>query len=469
MPEDERKDIAEGEEKGEAGGNETGAPESEEDQDQNQEKLLLESPLIYSLASDGNVTSEGEGAGQLYEEKMTVLPKFGQILPFPLRSILEYQARDYKIRIIFSSNDQLTLSNLGLRYEDFVRKMAQLRNQLILKDVLMEEKLRQPTARGSVIFTGSSGTARLAAECELRLYETALVIVPDIGDLIRIPYSDITGISAQDYRLEITTEFGDKLVASQMGRLFDPFARALAEANSALQLKVNSVLMKLLPLADPAELRKVAHLMKEGRAARKSDIDSVSPAVWSQLEKRLVSVGIAEEYPFLKGLSQADRICIGIKQGLRGDLTSEYLWFLVPIYSSSPDTPGNAIAMEASSNEGSGRATYFFRITGRKEYKEMGLDKLSAECDKLTGSINRAMIEINFRREPIYLEDGKLNEPPYQKYLFAAKRLPSLQALRSLFIGRVIHSTPEQWQADVLALLKFNVVAEDDGVKWSKS
>jgi hypothetical protein len=79
------------------------------------------------------------------------------------------------------------------------------------------------------------------------------------------------------------------------------------------------------------------------------------------------------------------------------------------------------------------------------------------------------MIEINFRREPIYLEDGKLNEPPYQKYLFAAKRLPSLQTLRSLFIGRVIHSTPEQWQADVLALLKFNVVAEDDGVKWSKS
>jgi hypothetical protein len=78
------------------------------------------------------------------------------------------------------------------------------------------------------------------------------------------------------------------------------------------------------------------------------------------------------------------------------------------------------------------------------------------------------MLAINFRREPIYLSDERLKEPQYQKYQFAVAKFSELQFLRNLFIGRVVHSLPEQWKNDVVGLLKFNVKTDDDTVKWSK-
>ena len=76
---------------------------------------------------------------------------------------------------------------------------------------------------------------------------------------------------------------------------------------------------------------------------------------------------------------------------------------------------------------------------------------------------------LNFRREPIYLPEESLAKPNYSKYRFAITTLPYLQSLRQLFIGRVFHSSSEQWEKDVEQLLKFNVTAETDQERWSKN
>jgi hypothetical protein len=82
--------------------------------------------------------------------------------------------------------------------------------------------------------------------------------------------------------------------------------------------------------------------------------------------------------------------------------------------------------------------------------------------------MNRGMLAINFRREPIYLPDERLEEPQYQKYSFAVAKIPALRELRQLFIGRVIHSSPEQWKKHVMDLLRFNVGTLDDNAKWER-
>ncbi len=209
--------------------------------------------------------------------------------------------------------------------------------------------------------------------------------------------------------------------------------------------------------------------MKEGKAARRSDIESISPELWVELEKKLDVAGIKEEYDFLKSLAQKEKMCIGLKRGFLGDLTGEYIWFLIPIYSTNPDEPGNAVAMEAISGEGGGKATYFFRIVSRKDYPNFkNIEELHQKVDGFINRVNRCMLAINFRREPIYLADEKLEEPGYQRYKFAISKIPELQELRQLFIGRVIHSSTEQWKQDVMDLLKFNVETSEDAVKWSK-
>ncbi len=78
------------------------------------------------------------------------------------------------------------------------------------------------------------------------------------------------------------------------------------------------------------------------------------------------------------------------------------------------------------------------------------------------------MLDINFRREPIYLPDEKMDKAEYFKYQIALQKIPSLQVLRDLFVGRVIHASPAQWKSDVTDLLKFNVTTKNDSDKWKK-
>jgi hypothetical protein len=43
-----------------------------------------------------------------------------------------------------------------------------------------------------------------------------------------------------------------------------------------------------------------------------------------------------------------------------------------------------------------------------------------------------------------------------------------LKILRNQFIGRVIHSSFDQWKKDVNSLLDFNAKNKDDSAKWKK-
>lgn len=433
-------------------------------------KAVMECSLEYLLTDiAGQETSSGEALARLEEENLAILPRFGEALFISYRDILDISEEGYRIRITLSSKEDLLLSNLGYRYEDFLRALSKLRNELLLEDMLMQEKLRRSGGEAEFVYWDEHGEERGRGKCEPRLYETAIVVMPERGDLVRIPYSDLLEISEEDYNLILTTECGGKVVLSKMGDQFHPFARALSTLSNELQLKVQSSLKELLPEFDPLVIRKAARFMKEGRAAKRSDIESISPDLWIELEKRLEVAAMKEEYEFLKALSQQEKICVGLKRELLEDLTGEYIWFLIPIYSVTRGEPGNAIAMEATTGEGGGKATYFFRIVSRKDYPEFKeIEGLHKEVDNLIRRINRCMVDINFRREPIYLPDERLGEPQYLKYKFAVQRLPGLQTLRHLFIGRVIHVSPEQWKQDVMSLLKFNVSAQDDTIRWTK-
>jgi hypothetical protein len=411
----------------------------------------------------------GESVGRLEKEKVTILPKSGPALAVPYRDILDIEEKDYRINLTLSSKEKLVLFYLGHHYDDFLHMLMRLRNEVLLKDLLMDETLKKKDVEAEFSYFDEDGKEKTGGDCKVRLYETGLVVIPLRSEIFRIPYSDILEVKEEDYALIITTDFGERLILSKMGWQLDPFKEMLTTINNELQSKVLALLQELFPDENPLRLRKITQFMKEGKAAWRSDIESVSPNLWLQLEKRLESAGIKEQYDFLKSLSQQKKTCIGLKRGLLGDLTGEYMWFFIPIYSTNPKEPGNAIAMEAASEESGGKATYFFRIVSRGDYPNFkNIEDLHVEVDNFIKRMNRCMLDINFRREPIYLPDERLEEPRHIRYRFAVQKLSSLRVLRSHFIGRVIHTSPEQWKNDVIDLLKFNVIAQDDSVKWKR-
>jgi len=499
----------------------------------------MESQLSYLLLTPGG-QKVGSGKAKAIidfdKEELSVKPSFGEVLVIPLNEILDIRGTDYKINLTLASGEKLVLSELGYAYEDFLRVLTKLRADVAQKEMLMKEAEKKAPVEAFFVYSTSSGDIIAKGDCKLALYETGLVVISESGTPMRFPYSDISQFSEDDFTLLMQTEDDEKLRFSKMGRQFDPMKTALSQVLNELSVNAQTLLREMLPSADQLAIRKIAALMKDGKAVRKSDIEAISPKAWIDLEKKLAEAGMKAEYDFLKSISRQEKICVGIKRGLMGGLTGDYIWFLAPVYSTDPGKPGNAIAMEAyslkppeekkepassekPSNKGvygrgggpaiavmpqqvagaasmpaspdsyypdlkeltqdaadaekpldaGGKATYFFRIAGREEYqKSKNQDELDKQVDALIKTINRCMLAINFRREPIYLDEEKLEESQYKKYRLAVQSIPALQTLRQLFIGRVIHSSPKQWEKDVKNLLDFNVKSQGSS-QWTKT
>jgi len=457
----------------------------------NGKEILIQYALSYSIysdfESDSSLIESGEGKIRLQEESLTISGKKLESLLVTYRNIAGIDAQNYRIDLILYTNEKISLYDLGYNYENFFRDLSRLRNEIAIIDLLMKENLLKSGVEAEFVYADKNSINVANGACELRIYETALVIIPVMGEIKRISFGEILSVEDADYRLNISTDYDEKFTFSMLGKQFDPFKRDLSNALDELLIQTQSFLKELIPDESPIVLRQAAQLFKDGRAVKKSSIDAISKNIWEKLEQKLDKAGAIESYNFLKSLSSKDKICIGLKRGLMGDLTGQYFWFLIPIYSTNSSEPGNAVAMEAftisetaikdeivssignADDDSEGKATYIFRFIDRAAYKNFkNINDLDGEYDTFIKKINRCMISINFRREPIYLSEIKLMDEKYISYRYAIKKIPDLKELRKLFIGRVIHSSKDTWEKDLKNLLSFNVSTTDNNIAWIK-
>jgi len=403
----------------------------------------------------------------LNKETFSILPENGGTYLFSYREAIEALPGDYRLIIALGEEQELQLSQLGYQYEDFIKIFIRLRNELLLKDLLFQETLKKSGFEAVFVSLDKTGLEEQSGKAEFKFYQTSLVVLPEQGELRRILFSDILETKVDNFQIEIKTENGDKIVISMLGEKFDLFKDTLRDCLNELTINVQNFIKGLYPEIDFATLNRFTELMKEGRAVSNKDIKTISVEFSVRLEANLMKTEAKEEYQFLKEMGEQEQIHLGFKKGLMGSLTGDYLWFLIPIYSQDKSKLGNAIAFEAIGEKETGRATYFFRILGHEEYKNASKEQIDSQIDNLISQINRGLVNINFRREPIYLSEEKLAEPEYVKYKFSIAKIPEIKLMRDLFIGRVSHRDDEQWQKDVQDLLAFNINNNNDIEKWS--
>jgi len=463
----------------------------------------MEAAINYKLYDDkSNLKNEGEARATLDEHYLTLTAMFGESMLFAYTDITGISDYDYKVDLFLTSKEKLNLWGFGYQYEDFLFQLYKLRNELMLKYLLIDESLLKGGFEAQYKQLDSNGQTNQTGNCEVRVYDTAIVILPQKSEPIRLPYCYITNVNKQDYTLKITNEFLEKIEFTQLGQNFDPLSKALSDAFNKMILRTQENIKELIPEATPLVINKIASSMKDGRAAKRKEIEQLSPDFWRRLEKKIDEAGITKEYEFLNSLAARNQVCVGIKRGLMGDLTGTYIWMMFPLLNSGTNRLSNTIAIEAFNTQkktgedkkqqmslentaseieeepsqnpneeqkpATTGATYFFRTMGRKEYTQTKDEDLTIEIENFTKNMNRAMIDVNFRREPIFLSEEQLDSTKYVQYRFAIAKIPSLRMLRSQFIGRVIHSSPEQWKSNVASLLAFNTKSLDDTEKWKK-
>ena len=490
------------------------------------EEILFKYPLSFSksLVPFGQDESEKakeaekfEGSAQLYKEHMVVSAPGFAALKLHYRDIDKAVGRQYKLYIDVVGGQYFKLFDLGYEYENFLKNFFYLRNEIIIKDLLMKEKILRPYVVGEFEEKSPDGKSSVKGECLIRIYETAVVIVPKVSLIRRYPFGLIDSINGCDYKIIIKMEDGAVLELSMLGYEFETLLRDIIKANDVLVEKTQQLIKEISPSERPLEVSQLSSILKDGRAAQKDKICAISPEFFSKIEEKLKDQKVRDYYSHLKSISDMDRTCIGIKKGLFGEMTGYYLWFLFPLSSGKQGVFSNSIALEAmtiaihdenkvqetdavgqalqeSKNmqaqddadavnqdemgfQTGGRATYIFRMIDRaefaKQYKSGKKVSLSSAGigDKYDGfirKINKCMLAINFRREPVYMTDDQLALDSNTSYRYAVNMIPELSWLREIFTGRVIHKDTATWQKDLKEILEFNLNSLDNFLKWQK-
>jgi len=425
--------------------------------------------LKFSLTDpSGNVTSTGGATIELRAEDIILAPSSGGPINISLRDIESIQESEYRILMRLRSEMTLTLSGAGFKHDDLVRFLFRASNELEMKDLLMGERLVKQGIPADAELLSPSKSESLG-RCEVRLYETAILVMPERRGLVRLRLRDMVSAEISDFVLSVTMESGEVLRLIKLGRELDPLRIGIVDTAKDILSSAQAMVRDAYPQGDMVGVLRVAEMLKDGKTAKLDELERSCPGIWGSLEMALAGRGLGEEYAFLKSRSRQDLIRIGMKRPLHAEEAKDYMFFLAPIFSSDRKQGGNAIAFEASSEEGEGRATYFFRAWGREEYRRVGEEGMSSHADAVCQRIAIGLEAINFRREPVYLSEEALHAPEKSSYRYAIQRIPQLRLLRERFIGRVVHTSPEQWRQDIDSLLEFNTAAIGDSAVWRKA
>ncbi len=387
----------------------------------------------------GQVSLDGAAAVaasvEVGEDAVSIAPEGAEPIALALVDITDLFDDDYTLRLTDYAGARYDLSMLGTAYGQVVEELRQRRDDRLQKELLLTGVKLADTYPGK-LFGGAE-----PADVEIRLFEDSLVVVPSRAQMFGIPYSFVEGVEWNEelYQTTVRADDGQTLVFGHLAKRSEEFRDELNRLMAALAKRTADTLGALLPGVSADTAGRLAAVMRDGRAAQQAAVDAIDPALWPLLETAVVGTAeLRETYEHLKSMTPAGQMALGIKsvKAVEAEPGEEppppaqgdnHLWFFAPVLEK-----GKAIAHEITSEEG--HATYLYRT---------GADEVAASMAR----INRAILTLNFRREPIYASDEELQTGKFSRYRVALRSLDYLRFARERFLGRAIHN--DSWARQV--------------------
>ena len=110
----------------------------------------MEVTVNYKLFDDSsNLKREGEAKASLDGQYLTLTVQFEEPIFLAYTDIVGISDYDYKVDL-FSSKEKLNLWGLGYQYEDFLFQLYKLRNEVLLKYLLMRNHFFKRRFRSTI-------------------------------------------------------------------------------------------------------------------------------------------------------------------------------------------------------------------------------------------------------------------------------------------------------------------------------
>lgn len=365
----------------------------------------------------------------------------GEPLTLPYVDIDELLDDDYTLRLTMADGSAVALSKMGRAYGQVLADLRAARDAALERALLL---------RG-VGLTDTFPAMLDDVAVQIRLYQDLLVVVPERGTMFGVPYSfvDVVGFDPDAYQVVVWLDDGTTLRFAKLAKRTQEFHDELRRLLDALAQRTEATLRALAPDAPAAALAKAASLLRDGRAAQRRAID---PALWPLLEQAVAGADeLRASYEHLAARAPDGWTAFGLKavttvaEGETPDASATDRWFFCPL--TRDGAPLNAVAQEVTSQHG--HATYVFRLMDDARFASLSGDALADEVARAIARLNRALLLLNFRREPIMLPDEQMTGED-AKYRVAMRKLGYLREARALFVGRAIHNATWAEQLDAL-------------------
>lgn len=298
-------------------------------------------------------------------------------------------------------------------------------------------------------------------EAWFRLYPGGVVGIPLGREVFQLPFHEVTDLRLEGYRLTCETPDVTAVLYGCEPRDLERFHRSVAGARRSLQEDTGALLKETFPAVEFAALLALTDLLLRGRAAPRGALDAAAPWFWPRAEEMIeASPKASESYAYLR------------------ERAREHLWFGLRRLTDAEHRGEGGEAQEAPTEEEGGaepqRAFLFWLMAGLKAGKKrfLAVEVIAgtsgfatyvyrcgdggndAEAFSDTANVvSRAMVALNFYREPLYAPEKEIEAGKFAEYKLAVRKLPYLRAARERFVGRAAHTTATAWTKAMEKLL----------------
>ncbi|WP_433044689.1 hypothetical protein [Dactylosporangium sp. CS-033363] len=229
--------------------------------------------MRYRLIADGGaLLDEGDGSAEMAGGALVVTPEQGTVLRVAPGDVVEVrEPQPYVVQLLLSDGARLELSRLGV-----------MRTQLLAE--LSEARVADTGNDGIGTATAFPGWVD-GVPAELRLYDDALVIVPEAGLAEKLPYPFIQAVTTDGtgYTIGLSVPGRPPIAVGRLARRTSEFLDLLQARTAAAGGRTSHFLAALLPGLGPVALRSVAGLLRDGLAAPREALEAVEPTVFPAL------------------------------------------------------------------------------------------------------------------------------------------------------------------------------------------
>jgi hypothetical protein len=354
-------------------------------------------------------------------ETCVVTPASGTPVAFDLGDVDGAAPGEWDMTLSLFTGRTLKLQQFGAAFGRMRDELVAAWRDRTVRCLLLEDL--QEVARYDAAVNGTAA--------QVRLYESNLAALPMSGDPVQCRLADMDSIFFDTYSYTVKIEAGaGKLAIGKLAKKTEEFREKLGAAVESIRRHTAEALHQTFPFLDPDRLQRLVTTMPEGRSTPRDALAAIHPKLPDALVAGAVDDDLRPYFDALRSRS-AGSWHAGFKfirpdeeREAAGEGQTLFFWFFFPMAGK------DLVAWEATT--GTGRATYFFRS--------------NVAVEQLT----RGLALVNFRREPVYLADDSLEQQPrYHRYAIGARKLPDLRQLRAAYAGRAIHSTVDEWTAQL--------------------